>query len=144
LLFRSLLAGLYTILPVSLTTLIVGGVAGFAGIPLDVSTVLAAGVAIGVGVDYAVHYIFRYHYQRNSDLAQADASLAAVRSVGKAIVLNAVVVTVGFLVLGMSQFPPHVKLGYFVSAYMVVACLSALTVLPLAYAWLQPRSRQTS
>ena len=143
-LFRSLLAGLYTVLPVSLTTLVVGGVAGFAGIPLDVSTVLAAGVAIGVGVDYAVHYIFRYYYLQTSGLPQEESSLAAVRSVGKAIVLNAIVVTVGFLVLGMSQFPPHVKLGYFVSAYMVVACLSALTLLPLAFAWFRPRFHSSS
>jgi len=144
LLFRSLLAGLYTILPVSLTTLVVGGVAGFAGIPLDVSTVLAAGVAIGVGVDYAVHYIFRYYYLQTNGMPQAESSLAAVRSVGKAIVLNAIVVTVGFLVLGMSQFPPHVKLGYFVSAYMVVACLSAVTLLPLAFAWFRPRFHSSS
>ena len=135
-----MLAGLYTILPVPLTTLVVGGAAGFAGIPLDVSTVLAAGVAIGVGVDYAVHFIYRYHYQIQNGEEGTDATLTAVRGVGKAIVLNAVVVTVGFLVLGMSQFPPHVKLGYFVSAYMVVACLSALTLLPLAYAWFRPRS----
>ena len=139
--FRSFLAGLYTVLPVTFTTLLIAGAAGFAGIPLDVSTVLAAGVAIGVGVDYAVHYIFRYYYQSRSGLSASAASLAVVRSVGKAIVLNAIVVTVGFMVLGLSNFPPHVKLGYFVSAYMIVACLSALIILPLACVWVSPRFR---
>jgi predicted RND superfamily exporter protein len=139
LLFRSFVAGFYTVLPVTVTTLLIAGMAGWLGIPLDVSTVLAAGVAIGVGVDYAVHYIFRYRYEMQRGMAGRDASLGAVRSVGKAVVLNAVVVTVGFMVLGLSQFPPHVKLGYFVSAYMVVACLAALLLLPLAFAWLQPR-----
>jgi hypothetical protein len=139
LLFRSFVAGFYTVLPVTVTTLLIAGMAGWLRIPLDVSTVLAAGVAIGVGVDYAVHYIFRYRYEIQRGMAGRDASLGAVRSVGKAVVLNAVVVTVGFLVLGLSQFPPHVKLGYFVSAYMVVACLAALLLLPLAFSWLQPR-----
>jgi len=138
-LFRSFLAGFLTVIPVIATTLIVAGMVGWLAIPLDVSTVLAAGVAIGVGVDYAVHYIFRYSRECKQGMAQAEASLKAVRTVGKAIVLNATVVTIGFLVLGLSQFPPHVKLGYFVSVYMVVACLAALLLLPLAFAWLKPR-----
>lgn len=143
LLFGSVIAGIYTVLPVTLTTLIVAGVIGWFRIPLDVSTVLAAGVAIGVGVDYAVHYIFRYIYECKNGVAREAASLNAVRTVGKAIVLNAIVVTVGFLVLGLSQFPPHVKLGYFVSAYMVVACLSALILLPLLLAWARPRFKMS-
>ncbi len=139
LLFRSATAGLYTVLPVTLTTVLVAGAAGWLGVPMDVSTVLAAGVAIGVGVDYSVHYLFRYAHERRHGLDEAGAVLAAMRSVGKPIVFNATVVTAGFLVLGLSQFPPHVKLGYFVAAYMVIACLAALILLPLAFAWYRPR-----
>ncbi len=139
LLFRSLTAGLYTVLPVTFTTIIVAGLAGWMGIPLDVSTVLAAGVAIGVGVDYSVHYIYRYALQRRAGSGETRAVLGALRSVGKPIVFNALVVTAGFLVLGLSQFPPHVKLGYFVAGYMVVACVAALILLPLAFAYYRPR-----
>ena len=138
LLFQSFTAGVYTVLPVTVTTVLIAGMAGWLSIPLDVSTVLAAGIAIGVGVDYAVHYIFRYAYERRQGMAEKDASLGAVRSVGKAIVLNAFVVTIGFMVLGLSQFPPHVKLGYFVSAYMIVACLVAIFLLPLVFSWVRP------
>ncbi len=139
LLFRSLTAGVYTVLPVTLTTIIVAGVAGWLLIPLDVSTVLAAGVAIGVGVDYSVHYIYRYALERKAGQGEQQATLGAMRSVGKPIVFNALVVTAGFLVLGLSQFPPHVKLGYFVASYMVVACLAALILLPLAFAYYRPK-----
>ncbi len=133
LLFRSLWTGLYTVVPVTLATLIVAGFAGLAGIPLDVSTALAAGVAIGVGVDYAVHYIFRYRaeWERSGD--HAEAARVTMRTVGKTIVFNAVVVTAGFAVLFFSQFPPHVKLGYFVVSYMVVSCVVALVVLPMLF-----------
>ncbi|MFQ5488662.1 MAG: MMPL family transporter, partial [Gammaproteobacteria bacterium] len=144
LLFRSFVAGLYTVLPVTLTTLLVGGASGWLGIPLDVSTVLAAGVAIGVGVDYTVHYLFRYAYEHRRGLDEYQATLAAMRSVGKPIVFNATVVTAGFLVLGLSQFPPHVKLGYFVSSYMVIACLAALVLLPLAFAYYRPQFSRTA
>ncbi len=133
LMFRSLGAGVATVVPVALTTLVVAAGAGWMNIPLDVSTALAAGVAIGVGVDYAIHYIFRYsrEFQRNPD--HEAAVLATLRTVGRTIVFNAVVVATGFAVLLLSQFPPHAKLGAFVVAYMLISCLVALLVLPLVY-----------
>lgn len=139
LLYGSLAAGILTIIPISIATAIVGGGAGWLDIPMDVSTVLAAGVAIGVGVDYTVHYVSRYILERRRGRSEPDAVLGAMRSVGKPIVFNAVVVTAGFLILGLSRFPPHIKLGYFVAVYMVVASVVALVVLPVALSWLRPR-----
>lgn len=133
LIFRSLRLGFFTIVPVSITTLLIAGFAGFAGIPLDVSTALAAGVAVGVGVDYAVHYIFSYRDELKRSGDALLASQETMRRVGRTIVFNAVVVTVGFAVLFWSQFPPHVKLGYFVAAYMILSCVVALLVLPLLF-----------
>ncbi len=138
LLFRSPVAAFFTVLPVALTTVWIAGVAGWIGIPLDVSTVLAAGVAIGVGVDYAVHFVYRYAYDRERKADADKATLSAVRGVGKPILFNATVVTAGFLILGMSQFPPNIKLGYFVAAYMIASCVAALLVLPLVLAYFKP------
>ncbi len=110
-LFRSLLLGLFTVIPVSLTTLLVAGYAGFAGIPLDVSTALAAGLAIGVGVDYTIHYLYRYWDERTRGEDHSLATAATMRSVGKTIVFNAVIVAAGFSVLLMSQSPPMSSWG---------------------------------
>lgn len=139
LLYRSFTAGLVTVLPITITTLVVAGAGGWFDIPMDVSTVLAAGIAIGVGVDYTIHYLSRYALERRRGGDERQAVLGAMRSVGKPIVFNATVVTAGFLVLALSQFPPHIKLGYFVAAYMVVACAAALVVLPLAFSYFRPR-----
>ncbi len=139
LLFRSLVAGVITVIPITITTIIVAGAAGWLGVAMDVSTVLAAGVAIGVGVDYTVHYISRYALERQHGKDEREAVFGAMRSVGKPIVFNATVVTAGFLILALSQFPPHIKLGYFVASYMVVACVVALVVLPLTFAYFRPR-----
>jgi len=133
--FRSLWLGLITVIPLMFSTLLIAGVAGFFMIPLDVSTALAAGVAIGVGVDYAVHYIFRYRAELAHSGDKLLATQATMRSVGKTIVLNALVVMIGFSVLLISQFPPHVKLGYFVVTYMAVSCLAALVILPALFAF---------
>lgn len=140
LLFRSLLTGIYTVIPVSLTTLFIAGIAGWAGIPLDVSTALAAGVAVGVGVDYAIHFIFRYRDESRAGNGDAlSTAQATMRSVGRVIVFNAAVVSAGFAMLFFSRFPPHVKLGYFVVAYMLLSCIMALVTLPLMHYFRQQR-----
>ena len=64
-----------------------------------------------------------------------------MRRLGKTIVFNAVVVTVCFEILFWSQFPPHVKLGYFVAAYLVVSCVVALLALPLLFFFYRPARR---
>jgi len=140
-LFRSVIIGLLTVVPVTVTTLVIAGGIGLMGIPLDVSTALAAGVAIGVGVDYAVHYLFKYRLERKNSLKHDDAIVESMRSVGKTVVFNAAVVTAGFMVLLASQFPPHVKLGAFVSSYMVVSCIAALVLLPLLLTLINSRQK---
>ncbi|MDH5546328.1 MAG: MMPL family transporter [Gammaproteobacteria bacterium] len=140
--FLSLIAGLYVVIPVTLSTLIVAGFAGLFSIPMDVSTALAAGIAIGVGVDYAVHYVYRYISERQQGLNHIDATAATLRTTGRTIVFNATVVSAGFAVLFLSQFPPHVKLGYFVTAYMLVSCLVALVVLPALFSYYRPGDKR--
>ena len=135
LMFRSVQFGVIAVIPLVFSTLLVAGLAGYLSIPLDVSTALAAGVAIGVGVDYAVHFIFRYRREIIRTGDKLSATQSTMRSVGRTIVFNAVVVVIGFSVLLISQFPPHIKLGYFVVSYMIVSCLSALIVLPVLLAY---------
>jgi predicted RND superfamily exporter protein len=139
-LFKSFIVGIAVVVPVVLSTLIVGGMAGWLGIPMDVSTALAAGIAIGVGVDYAVHYVFRYIEERKSGVDHSTAVDETMRSVGRTIVFNAVIVSVGFAVLLLSQFPPHAKLGVFVVLYMMLSCIVALFVLPLVLGRSMPDS----
>ena len=131
-LMRSFVRALLVVIPITLTTLFVAGGAGALDIPLDVSTTLAAGIAIGVGVDYAIHYIFRFMYEFEQNPVVFSAAINSLRKAGRTIVFNAVVVSAGFLVLLLSQFPPHMKLGSFVAVYMVLSCLMALLLIPPA------------
>lgn len=131
LLLRSFIGSVAIITPVVVTTTIVAGLAGWLNVPMDVSTVLAAGIAIGVGVDYAVHYVFRYKAHKEDGESHEMAVTNTMKEVGRTIVFNALVVSAGFAVLLLSQFPPHVKLGMFVIVYMVISCIVSLYVLPL-------------
>ena len=94
-------------------------------------------LAIGVGVDYAIHYLNAY----KRCLAEgAENPLNAVyRTTGSAILVNALSVAVGFLGLLISRFIPIQQLGILFSVSMVCACLASLVVLPLVVEIIKPR-----
>ncbi len=128
-LFKSFKAGLIGSIPVFLTALISFGVMGILNIPLSTTTALLSSIAIGIGIDYAIHFI--QHYRENmvqfNDPRQAVQ--ATMLQTGKAILFNAVVVISGFLVLLFSVFPPNRTLGALVSLNMFTSLLGTLSLM---------------
>jgi hypothetical protein len=130
LLMRSVLAGLICIVPLLLTVLINFGIMGYSGMPLDMATLTVASIAIGVGIDYAIHFVFRFRREAARWKDREEAFIVTMRTEGKAIAYNAIVVALGFAVLLGSSFRGLVNLGALVSLTMVISALSAFLVIP--------------
>lgn len=131
LLMHSVALGLLSLVPLVFTVIINFGIMGYAGIPLDAVTSIIASLAIGIGIDYAIHYLSRYRLE----LAEHKDVQTALRntgsSAGRGIFFNAVALIAGFLVLAFSHFRAISIFGYLISATMVVSSLAALIVIPL-------------
>jgi uncharacterized protein len=127
--FRSVKIGLIGSVPIVITAVANFGIMGILGVPLSISTALISSIAVGIGIDYAIHFIERYkdHMTRLSDRAAA-ASLTMFHS-GRAILFNATVVTAGFAVLLFSVFPPNRQVGGLIALNMIVSFLGTVTVL---------------
>jgi predicted RND superfamily exporter protein len=131
LMFRNVLAGFIGSVPIVFTSVVNFGLLGISGISLSVTTALISSIAIGIGIDYAIHFIERY---REYAAIKGDKVLAGrltMRHTGRAILFNAVVVITGFLVLLFSVFPPNRELGAFVALNMFVSFLGTVTVMYL-------------
>ncbi len=83
LLMKSLLLGVLSLVPLFFTVLINFGLMGFAGLPLDAVTSIIASLVIGIGVDYAIHYISRYRLELAQGHDQAQALLNTGASAGR-------------------------------------------------------------
>lgn len=129
--FKSIIAGIYGIIPLAFSLIINFGLMGHLGIKLDVGTAMVASIAIGIGVDYTIHFLHSYHQNRigNDDLYQVTKE--TLSSTGKAIIFNAISVAAGFLVLLFSNFYPLVYLGLLIAVTMFTSSLAAMTILPL-------------
>lgn len=130
LMLRSALNGLYASIPIIAAIIILFGVMGLTGISLNIATVLVASVALGIGIDYSIHIISNFNetYKKTNNAVQAidDAILIS----GKAIVINVVSVSTGFLVLVFSDMVPLQYFGILIALSMVSSSLGAMTLLP--------------
>ncbi len=129
--FKSIKVGLVGSFPIVITALIGFGVLGIFNIPLSTTTALLSSITIGIGIDYAVHFLDRYRLNRESGLKMEVALAETMDHSGRAIVFNAVVVIAGFLVLLASVFPPNRALGALVSLNMFISFVGTLTVMVL-------------
>ena len=129
--FKNVVAGLTGTVPIIITAAISFGVMGLLGIPLSTTTALMSSISIGIGIDYAVHFIDRY---RENTRKTKDMGLAIQRTMhhsGRAIVFNAAVVIAGFMVMLFSVFPPNRELGFLVSLNMFTSFVGTVTVMVL-------------
>jgi hypothetical protein len=129
LMFKNYKIGLIGAVPITITALISFGTMGFLDIPLNTTTALLSSIAIGIGIDYAVHFIEQY---RNNASRSDDMILVAQKTMahsGRAISFNAIVVIAGFMVLLFSVFPPNRELGALVSLNMFTSFVGTVTVM---------------
>lgn len=131
LILRSVSSGFFSAIPIIATITILFGVMGFTGIPLNIATVLVASVALGIGIDYSIHIISHFNstfkITGNARLAIEDTIIVS----GKAIIINVISVSAGFLILLFSEMVPLQYFGLLLTLSMVGSSFGAMTLLPV-------------
>ncbi|MDO9155156.1 MAG: efflux RND transporter permease subunit [Paludibacter sp.] len=131
LMLRSFSKGVYATIPIIATIAVLFGFMGVFGIPLDIATVLVASIALGIGIDYSIHVITHFNHalkeKGDIDLALEDTILIS----GKAVIINVISVSAGFLVLLFSQIVPLQNFGLLVTISMFGSGFGSLTLLPV-------------
>jgi hypothetical protein len=136
---RTMIAGLYGIVPLGLAILINFGVMGLTGIKLNIATAMIASIAIGIGIDYTIHFLARYRIERAETDDLREVTKRSILTTGKAILYNAFAVGAGFAVLIASNFNPLRFVGVLVALTMLTSSLAAMTVLPVLLNLFRPR-----
>ncbi|MHC1778004.1 MAG: RND family transporter [Lentimicrobium sp.] len=127
---RSFRAGIFAAIPIISAIMVLFGIMGYTGIPLNIATVLVASIAMGIGIDYAIHVISHFNNSVKAGATLDQALDDTIGISGKAIVINVVSVSAGFLVLLFSEMVPLQYFGLLIFLSMVGSGLSALTFLP--------------
>lgn len=137
--FRSVLLGLVSTIPVLISIAVNFGVMGLLNVPLTTSTALISSIAVGIGVDYAIHLITHYREALKALGDEDRAARFAMSHTGRAVLLNAAIVISGFMVMVFSVFPPNRQVGLLVSLNMLTAFLATVTIMFMVLRSISPR-----
>lgn len=138
LILRSFTAGLLGILPLLLCILMNFGILGWTGTALMMGTATIASVALGIGIDYAIHFLNMARIRARGAASIEQALEDTAGTAGRAIVYNAAAVGFGFLVMVFSLFKGDIYFGAFITLTMFTASLATLTVLPCLIRTVRP------
>ena len=113
-----------------LPLLAVLGVMGAAGIRLDVATATIASVVLGLVVDDTVHFVHRLREELGRTADPEEALRATARTAGRAMLVTAIVMTLGFAVFGLAQIKSVAAFGLLIALAMGSSVVTDLLVLP--------------
>ena len=137
-LFRSLKIAIISILPNMLAASVVLGGMGLTGIPLDMMTITIAAITVGVGVDQAIQYFYRFRQEFAETGNYVQSMHNSHASIGRAMYYTSATIIVGFSILALSEFIPSIYFGLLTSFAMFAAVLGSLTLLPKLILLMKP------
>ena len=137
-LFRSLSLAIIALIPNMLAACVVLGGMGLAGIPLDMMTITIAAITVGIGVDHAIHYLYRFRAEFAKDGDYVATMHRSHATIGRAMFYTAITIIAGFSILALSKFVPSIYFGLLTALAMSAALLGSLTLLPLLLLLFKP------
>ncbi len=127
-LFRSLKLTIIALIPNVMPIVWTGGMMGFLGIDLSTGTAMIASAVIGLVVDDTIHYLAHFNHVFHGDAA------AAVRQttteVGAPLLVNNLVLVLGFWVGCFGSFKPTIYFSLLSGLTMITALICDLFVTP--------------
>jgi hypothetical protein len=125
--------GMFAAVPTNvLPLLLVFGVMGWCGIPLDLATATVGAIVLGIMVDDTIHFLHRYEQERRTGRTPAESVRLSILTTGRSIVLTSLVLSGGFAVLmaagarGIVYFGTHRGAGHHWRLRSPTCCCSRL------------------
>lgn len=130
LLFRSVLWGLLSMVPLTVTIGVIYGIIGLISKDYDMPIAVLSSLSLGLAIDYAIHFNTRSR-QIFARMGEWRETLKGVfGEPARAIFRNVIVIGVGFLPLLLAPLVPYQTVGIFISAILLLAGAVTLVGLP--------------
>lgn len=130
-LFKNFRIVMISLIPNIIPMFLTAGLMGFFGVPLKPSTILIFGIAFGISVDSAIHYLdhFKQALKYNGGNIRS-AVVTAIRETALSMIYTSVILFFGFSVFAASEFGGTVALGVLVAFTLFSATFTNLLLLP--------------
>ncbi len=127
---RSIRYGLASIVPILMVVAWLYAFMELAGYAINLVTATIAAVSIGIGIDFAIHFIARYREELGRTGNRRSAVAATGEGTGVALLASAASSAVGFGILALAPMPLFAAYGLLTALMIVMALVATLVVLP--------------
>lgn len=111
--------------------LLVFGVMGWFGIPLDIGTATVGAIVLGLAVDDSIHLLVQFQRERAAGHAPSEAMRRTAEVSGRAVLLTTAVLALGFGVMITSGSASVASFGLVTTVAVLGALAADLLLLPL-------------
>jgi len=127
---QSIRIALAITLSICVIPVIVIGMVGWFHVPLDIISAPASNIAIGLGIDSMIHMVRAYRRQKRQDQKDAEAWGHVRHRFWQPVLTFTLVMVLGFGIFMFSEFPSTQRFGAAVVFGALIACMTALFVMP--------------
>jgi len=141
--FRNLILGLITILPVGISIIWIVGTIYFIGYSFNIMTVMVTSLNIGIGIAFGIHVTqrFRLTADRTGDVKKAVSK--TIEHTGGALFIAALTTAAGFGMLILAPLPPEQQFGLITAMTIIYSYITSIFVLPpVLLKWGQLRKKK--
>lgn len=136
--FGSIKIGLIAMIPNITPALLVGGVMGFLGIPLDMISATIMPMLLGLAVDDTIHFInhTQLEHERSGDYVVSIKKV--FRTIGVALMMTSMVLILNFSAYLVSNANIYQNMGILVSLGILAALFSDCFIVPVLIRYFKP------
>ncbi len=144
--YRSVRVGLISIVPNLFPLAVAGVYLVWAGESLEIVTVCAFTVCLGIAVDDTIHFLTRFFEERENTDSDDEAIRRAFTGVGTALIITTIVLVAGFSSVFFSDARDHILFASMGTITITAALIADLLILPamLSLFLKQPAKRNKS
>ncbi len=136
---RSVVGGVFVLLPLAAAVCVSLGVMGWTRTWLDMTTAAITAMGVSIGADFAIYLIFRMREERTRRRSLRAAIRVSLQTSGKAVFFVSSAVALGYLVLACSGFSIWMRLGALTATMIGVSALATITIIPCLALIVRPR-----
>jgi len=127
---RSVPCGIIAMLPNVLPIFVIFGAMGWAGISVDIGSMMTASIALGVAVDDTIHYLTWFRWELDSGKSRFDAILGAYKRCATPTFQAAIISGLGLSIFAFSTFVPTQRFGYLMLTILFMGVVAELVFFP--------------
>ncbi len=130
LLLGSLRIGLLSMIPNLTPVIITLGFMGWAGVPVDLFTMLIGCIALGLAVDDTIHFMHGFKSCHDKTGNAESAVFETLHSTGRAMLITTCVLSLGFFIFMLADMKNIFNFGFLTGITIIMALLSDYFIAP--------------